>query len=84
MTHSFLKIAFRISAVVLACLPVAAPSHAQVTMTSQDTPVTWELQWRDVEMRVMTDAQRQEIDRKEENAFKAFYNQKDELDKKFS
>lgn len=33
-------------------------------------------------MRVMTDAQRQEIDRKEENAFKAFYNQKDELDKK--
>ena len=33
-------------------------------------------------MRVMTDAQGQEIDRKEENAFKAFYNQKDELDKK--
>jgi tetratricopeptide (TPR) repeat protein len=40
------------------------------------------MQWRDVELRVMTDAQTHEIDRKEENAFKAFYNQKDELDKK--
>jgi tetratricopeptide (TPR) repeat protein len=30
----------------------------------------------------MTDAQRRAIDRKEEDAFKAFYNQKDELDKK--
>lgn len=82
MRLSLVKFAFRSSAVVLACLPAAAPSHAQVTRSSQDAPVTWEVQWRDVELRVMTDAQRQEIDRKEENAFKAFYNQKDELAKK--
>jgi tetratricopeptide (TPR) repeat protein len=82
MRLSLVRFAFGSSAVVLACLPAAAPSHAQVTRSSQDAPVTWELQWRDVELRVMTDAQRQEIDRKEENAFKTFYNQKDDLDKK--
>lgn len=82
MRLSLVKSAIRRSAVVLACLPAAAPSHAQVTRSSQDAPVTWEIESRQVEMRVMTDAQRQESDRKEENAYKAFYNQKDELDKK--
>jgi tetratricopeptide (TPR) repeat protein len=82
MRLTLLKFAIRSSAVVLACLSAAATSQAQVTRTSQDAPVSWELQWRDVEMRVMSDAQRQGIDRKEENAFKAFYNQKDEPDKK--
>jgi tetratricopeptide (TPR) repeat protein len=34
------------------------------------------------ELHMLTDVQRQGIDRKEENAYKAFYSQKDELDKK--
>jgi tetratricopeptide (TPR) repeat protein len=82
MRLSLVKFAIGSSAVVLACLPAAAPSHAQVTRSSQDAPVTWEIGYRDVEMQLMTDAERRGIDRKEENAFKAFYNQKDELDKK--
>lgn len=83
MRLSLAKFAIRNSAALaLACLPAAVSSHAQVTMSSQYAPVTWEIGYRDVEMQVMTDAQRRGIDRKEENAFKAFYNQKDELDKK--
>ena len=81
MRVSLLKFAIRSSAVVLACLPAAAPSQTQVTRTSQDTPITWEIGYMDVELQVMTDAQRRGMDRKEEDAFKAFYNQK-ELDKK--
>jgi len=81
MRVSLLKFAIRSSAVVLACLPAAAPSQTQVTMTSQDTPITWEIGYMDVELQLMTDAQRRGMDRKEEDAFKAFYNQK-ELDRK--
>ena len=84
MTISLVKFAMRSSAVVLACLPAAALSHAQLTRSSQDSrvPVTWEIEMMNVELAVMTDAQRQGIDPKEENAFKAFYNPKAELDKK--
>lgn len=82
MRLSLVKFAIREAVVVLACLPAAAPSHPQVTRTSQYAPVTWELGYRDAELQVMTDAQRQGIDRKEENAFKAFYDEKNDLDKK--
>lgn len=69
---------------MLACLPAAVLSHAQLSRSSQDShvPVTWEIDMMNVELAVMTDAQRQGIDPKEENAFKAFYNPKAELDKK--
>ncbi len=82
MRVSLVKFAIKSSAFVLACLSAAAPSHAQVTMTSQYAPITWEIGYRDAELQAMTDAQRRGMDRKEEDAFKAFYNQKDELDKK--
>ncbi|HKV05530.1 MAG TPA: hypothetical protein VJO53_10540 [Candidatus Acidoferrales bacterium] len=82
MRLSLAKCAIGSSAVLLACLPATAPAHAQVTRTSQYAPITWELGYRDAELQVMTDAQRQGMDRNEENAFRAFYNQKDNPDKK--
>ena len=69
-------------AVVLACLPVAALSYAQMSSTQHAGPVTSGTDSMQTELHMLTDVQRQGIDRKEENAYKAFYNQKDELDKK--
>ncbi len=81
MRLSLVRFATRGLAVALACLPAAAPSHAQ--MGGQEaSPVTSGTDSMQTELHMLTDVQRQGVDRKEENAYKAFYNQKDELDKK--
>lgn len=83
MRLSPLKSAIRGMAVVLAFLPLAALSYAQVNSGGQEAgPVTSGTDSMQTELHMLTDVQRQGIDRKEENAYKAFYNQKDELDKK--
>ncbi|HEY6903409.1 MAG TPA: tetratricopeptide repeat protein [Candidatus Acidoferrales bacterium] len=70
-------------AIALACLSAVAPSRAQVNRGGQEAgPVTSGTDSMQTELHMLTDVQRQGIDRKEENAYKAFYNQKDELDKK--
>ncbi|HEV3482733.1 MAG TPA: hypothetical protein VGR97_10445 [Candidatus Acidoferrales bacterium] len=83
MKLSLMRFAIRSMAVALVCLPVAAPSHAQMTSGGQQArPVTSGTDSMQTELHMLTDVQRQGIDRREENAYKAFYNQKDELDKK--
>ena len=83
MRLSPVKFGIRTMAVALACLPIAALSYAQMTSGGQQAgPVTSGTDSMQTELHMLTDVQRQGIDRKEENAYKAFYNQKDELDKK--
>jgi len=71
-------------AVALACLAVAEFSYAQMSRggAQHPSPVTSGTDSMQTELHMLTDVQRQGVDRKEENAYKAFYNQKDELDKK--
>lgn len=83
MKFSLVKFAIRGLAIALACLPLAAPSHAQMSSGGQQaSPVMSGTDSMQTELHMLTDVQKQGIDRKEENAYKAFYNQKDELDKK--
>lgn len=83
MGLSLVKFAIRGLAVVLACLPVAASSYAQMTSRGQQaTAGSTGTDSMQTELHMLTDVQKQGVDRKEENAYKAFYNQKDELDKK--
>ncbi len=82
MRPSLVKFAIRGLAVALACLPVAALSYAQMGGGQQARPVMSGTDSMQTELHMLTDVQRQGVDRKEENAYKAFYNQKDELDKK--
>lgn len=82
MRLSPVKFAIRSMAVALACLPVAALSYAQMNGTQHAGPVTSGTDSMQTELHMLTDVQRQGVDRKQENAYKAFYNQKDELDKK--
>jgi len=83
MRLSPVKFAIRSMAVALACLPVAALSYAQMSRGSQQaSPVTSGTDSMQTELHMLTDVQKQGIDRKEENAYKAFYNEKDELAKK--
>jgi len=71
-------------AVALACVAVAEFSYAQMSRggAQHPSPVTSGTDSMQTELHMLTDVQRQGVDRKEENAYKAFYNQKDELDKK--
>ncbi|HEY3937419.1 MAG TPA: tetratricopeptide repeat protein [Bryobacteraceae bacterium] len=83
MRLSPVKFALRGMAVALTCLPVAALSHAQMNGGGQQaSPVMSGTDSMQTELHMLTDVQRQGTDRKEENAYKAFYNQKDELAKK--
>jgi tetratricopeptide (TPR) repeat protein len=83
MEASITKFAIRCPAVVLACLALAAVSHAQMSSSGREaSPVTSGVDSMQTELHMLTDVQRQGVDRKEENAYKAFYNEKDELDKK--
>lgn len=83
MRLSPVKFAIRVMAVALACLPVAGPSYAQMSGGGQQaSPVMSGTDSMQTELHMLTDVQRQGIDRKEENAYKAFYNEKDELAKK--
>jgi tetratricopeptide (TPR) repeat protein len=69
--------------VALTCLPVAALSYAQMSGGGQQaSPVMSGTDSMQTELHMLTDVQRQGTDRKEENAYKAFYNEKDELAKK--
>jgi tetratricopeptide (TPR) repeat protein len=83
MRLSLVRFATRGLAVALACLPAAAPSHAQMSSRGQQASAgstgTDSMQ---TELHMLTDVQKQGVDRKQENDYKAFYNQKDELDKK--
>ena len=84
MRLSPVKSAIRGLAIVLACLPLATATHAQMSRSGsqQASPVTSGTDSMQTELHMLTDVQRQGVDRKEENAYKAFYNQRDELDKK--
>jgi tetratricopeptide (TPR) repeat protein len=83
MRLSIVKFLIRDLAVVLAFLPLAALSHAQVNAGGQEaSPVTAATDSMQTQLHMLTDVQRQGIDRKEENAYKDFYNPKNELDKK--
>jgi tetratricopeptide (TPR) repeat protein len=77
------KFALRGMAIVLACLPAAGSSYAQMSSRGQQASAgstgTDSMQ---TELHMLTDVQKQGVDRKEENAYKAFYNEKDELAKK--
>jgi tetratricopeptide (TPR) repeat protein len=54
-----------------------------MSSSSQEaSPVTAGVDSMQTELHMLTDVQRQGVDRKEENAYKAFYNEKDELDEK--
>jgi tetratricopeptide (TPR) repeat protein len=70
-------------AVAVACLTVAAPSYAQMSSRGQQASAgstgTDSMQ---TELHMLTDVQKQGVDRKEENAYQAFYNERDELAKK--
>ena len=82
MKLSPVKFAVRSMAVALACLPVAAVSFAQMSGNQHAGPVTSGTDSMQTELHMLTDVQKQGIDLKEENAYKAFYNEKDELAKR--
>src|SRR5579864_1831907 len=77
MIPSPVRFVVRGMAAVLACLPVAALSYAQMSSNQHPGPVTSGTDSMQTELHMLTDVQRQGIDRKEENAYKAFYDEKD-------
>ncbi len=83
MRLSVVKFAISGLTIVLVCLPAAAPSHAQMSSRGQQASAgssgTDSMQ---TELHMLTDVQTQGIDRKQQNDYKAFYNEKDELAKK--
>src|SRR6185437_1807669 len=73
MKPSPAKFAIRGMAVALACLAVAEFSYAQMSRggAQHPSPVTSGTDSMQTELHMLTDVQRQGVDRKEENAYKA-------------
>src|SRR5579863_10553399 len=56
-----------VRSIVLACLPAAAPSYAQMSTGSQATASSTGTDSMQTELHMLTDVQKQGVDRKEEN-----------------
>jgi tetratricopeptide (TPR) repeat protein len=83
MRLSPMRFAIRALLVLFAGLAITAVCHGQMAAGGQQaSPVQSGTDSMQTELHMLTDVQRQGIDRKEMNAYKAFYEQKDELEKK--